>query len=94
MARISRAVYFVLAIGSVLAFTAGARAQVDPSLYAGLSWRNLGPFHGGRIPAVSGAVGQNGVFYMGTPQGCASPKLHLTIFSSALAVRASRCLRP
>ncbi|MGH7617963.1 MAG: WD40/YVTN/BNR-like repeat-containing protein, partial [Gemmatimonadaceae bacterium] len=42
-------------------------AQVDPRLYAGLTWRNLGPFRGGRIAAVSGAVGQAGVFYVGLP---------------------------
>src|SRR5262249_23858034 len=34
-------------------------------------WRNIGPFHGGRISAVTGAVGagQSGVFYVGTPAG-------------------------
>jgi len=44
-------------------------AQVNPSLYAGLQWRSVGPFHGGRISAVAGVIGQPGVFYMGTPQG-------------------------
>jgi photosystem II stability/assembly factor-like uncharacterized protein len=32
-------------------------------------WRNVGPFRGGRISAVSGAIGQPGVFYAGTPAG-------------------------
>ena len=40
---------------------------VDPRLYAGLSWRNLGPFRGGRVAAVTGAIGQPGVFYAGYP---------------------------
>jgi photosystem II stability/assembly factor-like uncharacterized protein len=40
---------------------------VDPRLYAGLQWRNLGPFRGGRVAAVSGAIGQPGVFYAGYP---------------------------
>ena len=40
---------------------------VDPQLYAGLQWRNLGPFRGGRVAAVTGAVGQPGVFYAGYP---------------------------
>ncbi|MEO7730970.1 MAG: glycosyl hydrolase, partial [Kofleriaceae bacterium] len=48
---------------------AQATTRVDPSLYAGLAWRNLGPFRGGRVSAVSGAVGQPGVYYMGTPGG-------------------------
>src|SRR5690242_4796219 len=42
---------------------------VDPALYAGLVWRNIGPFRGGRIAAVSGVIGQPGVFYVGLPAG-------------------------
>ena len=40
---------------------------VDPRLYAGLNWRNIGPFRGGRVSAVTGAIGQPGVFYVGLP---------------------------
>ena len=43
--------------------------QVSPDLFSGLQWRNIGPFHGGRIAAVSGAIGQPGVFYAGLPLG-------------------------
>jgi hypothetical protein len=42
---------------------------VVPGLLSGLVWRNLGPFRGGRISAVSGAIGQPGVFYVGLPLG-------------------------
>ena len=42
---------------------------IDPSLYSGLVWRNIGPFRAGRIAAVSGVVGQPGVFYAGLPAG-------------------------
>jgi photosystem II stability/assembly factor-like uncharacterized protein len=45
------------------------RAPVEPSLYAGLKWRNIGPFRAGRVSAVTGAVGQPGVYYMGLPIG-------------------------
>src|SRR5256884_2513154 len=38
-------------------------------LFAGPRWRNIGPFHGGRIAAVTGAIGQPGVFYIGAPAG-------------------------
>ncbi|MGH9521388.1 MAG: WD40/YVTN/BNR-like repeat-containing protein, partial [Terriglobales bacterium] len=55
--------------GSVLTFTLGAAAQVKPDFYAGLKWRDVGPFHGGRISSVSGVIGQPGVFYAATPQG-------------------------
>ncbi len=69
MKRISRVVYWGLAFASVLALTLSAAAQVKPDLYAGLKWRNVGPFHGGRISSVTGVIGQVGVFYVGTPQG-------------------------
>src|SRR5215471_8480584 len=49
--------------------TAGAATDMSPDLLGGLKWRNIGPFHGGRISAVTGAVGQPGVFYVGTPAG-------------------------
>src|SRR5437660_9440891 len=53
--------------------TEGNRAEVNmaPSddLIAGLRWRNIGPFHGGRVSAVTGAIGQPGVFYLGAPAG-------------------------
>src|SRR5258706_4655645 len=52
---------------------AGTNIEVNPlpadDLFAGLRWRNIGPFHGGRISAVSGAIGQAGVFYVGAPAG-------------------------
>jgi photosystem II stability/assembly factor-like uncharacterized protein len=44
-------------------------APVEPRLLSGLVWRNVGPFRGGRVTAVSGAIGQPGVFYMGLPIG-------------------------
>jgi len=44
-------------------------ATPSPNLLHGLTWRNLGPFRAGRVAAVSGAIGQPGVFYMGLPLG-------------------------
>ena len=46
-----------------------APARVAPSLLSGLVWRNLGPFRGGRVAAVSGVIGRPGVFYVGLPLG-------------------------
>ena len=69
MTRMSPKAYWVLAVASTLASAFPARAQVNPDLYMGLNWRNVGPFHGGRIAAVTGAIGQPGVFYAGTPLG-------------------------
>ncbi len=65
-----RAALLALGLLTLPALPAAAQAPpVDPALYAGLTWRNVGPFRGGRIAAVSGAVGQAGVFYIGLPAG-------------------------
>ena len=56
----------------ILAFccVVSANAQtVKPELISGLKWRNVGPFRGGRVSAVSGVIGESGTFYMGLPLG-------------------------
>lgn len=58
-----------VAFFGMLAATLAAGAQVSPQLYAGLQWRDVGPFHGGRISSVTGVIGDPGTFYVGTPQG-------------------------
>lgn len=65
----SCAVYGALFFPCMLVFVLAAAAQVNSNLYAGLEWRNVGPFHGGRISSVSGVLGDPGTFYMGTPLG-------------------------
>ncbi len=69
MTRISRVIYLGVAFASILTLTLSTAAQVKPDLYAGLKWRSVGPFHGGRISSVTGVIGQPGVFYFGAPQG-------------------------
>lgn len=44
-------------------------SKLDPALYAGMRWRQIGPFRGGRVSAVAGVIGQPGVYYMGSPSG-------------------------
>ncbi|HVP69697.1 MAG TPA: hypothetical protein VMS45_00155, partial [Gemmatimonadaceae bacterium] len=46
-----------------------AAAPHPPQLLTGLVWRNIGPFRGGRISSASGAIGDVGTFYVGTPAG-------------------------
>ncbi|HXD24103.1 MAG TPA: hypothetical protein VN613_12155, partial [Gemmatimonadaceae bacterium] len=60
---------FVSTLCAVAALTITAAAPVKPDLLAGLVWRNVGPFRGGRISAVTGAIGEPGVYYAGTPAG-------------------------
>jgi photosystem II stability/assembly factor-like uncharacterized protein len=69
MTKMKRTAYWGLALSSALATALTAAAQVSPNLYAGLQWRNVGPFHGGRISSVTGVVGHAGTFYFGAPQG-------------------------
>ncbi|MGH2520797.1 MAG: hypothetical protein ACRDF8_13385, partial [Chloroflexota bacterium] len=70
MNRFARRVRLGVVLAGTLCLVAGAAAQqVSPSLYSGLKWRNIGPFHGGRIASVTGAIGLPQVFYAGTPQG-------------------------
>ena len=68
--------FFSLALASAFPLHIRAAApqvnpdtSVGPELYSGLKWRNIGPFHGGRVASVTGAIGQPGVFYIGTPLG-------------------------
>ncbi len=44
-------------------------AQIDPGVYGGLRWRNIGPFRGGRVNGVSGVPGQPNTFYFGSVGG-------------------------
>ena len=69
MTRMSWAAFCGLVFSWVLAPVSTVTAQVNPELYAGLKWRNVGPFHGGRIASVTGVIGQPGVFYAGMPLG-------------------------
>jgi photosystem II stability/assembly factor-like uncharacterized protein len=43
--------------------------RVDASLLTALEWRSIGPFRGGRVPAVAGDPDDPAVFYMGTAHG-------------------------
>jgi photosystem II stability/assembly factor-like uncharacterized protein len=71
MIRINRRSPFLwITLGIAFCFALGAAAQVvSPDLFSGLQWRNIGPYHGGRIAAVSGVIGEPGTFYVGLPQG-------------------------
>ncbi len=50
--------------GRIVAATIGA-AEVDPALIAGMKWRQIGPFRGGRVVAVSGVPGDLSTWYFG-----------------------------
>src|SRR5258708_11497137 len=56
-------------VGFLLPPLLATAQQYDQSLYSGLRWRMIGPFRGGRVNAVSGAVGQPDTFYFGSVGG-------------------------
>src|SRR5581483_2769789 len=60
----------ITALTAVVIASAPLQAsQFDPALYAGMRWRQIGPFRGGRVSAVAGVMEQPGVYYMGSPSG-------------------------
>jgi len=46
-----------------------ASDTVDPGLYSGLKWREIGPWRGGRVTAVTGVPGNDRLYYMGATGG-------------------------
>ena len=61
---------FIAIFGLFLLIPPAARAQgIDPSLYAGLRWRCIGPFRGGRALAAAGVPGEPETFYFGAVGG-------------------------
>src|SRR2546429_472566 len=46
-----------------------AAGQVDPQLFSGMKWRQVGPFRGGRVVAVSGVPGDPATWYFGAVAG-------------------------
>ena len=68
----SLCVRWLSGIGLLVLGIATLVAAPADQLFSGLVWRNIGPFRGGRISAVTGAVGQPGVFYAGSGQRLAA----------------------
>jgi photosystem II stability/assembly factor-like uncharacterized protein len=57
------------AIGGGRSPVVGAQSSAAASVYAGLHWRMLGPFRGGRVDAVTGVPGRPNEFYFGSVNG-------------------------
>ncbi|MGD8379209.1 MAG: hypothetical protein PVI56_06345, partial [Gammaproteobacteria bacterium] len=70
MRRLSRSL--ALITGAVLLTAAAAAAAdtlSDQALIGKLHWRNIGPYIGGRVVAVTGVASQPNLFYMGSVDG-------------------------
>jgi photosystem II stability/assembly factor-like uncharacterized protein len=59
----------IAALLLIACFTPVFAQQLNPSLYAGMRWRMIGPFRGGRTVAISGVPGHHNVFYMAPNDG-------------------------
>src|SRR4051794_41333515 len=46
-----------------------AKPAVDPALFSGLKWREIGPFRGGRVATVTGLPGDRNTYYFGGTGG-------------------------
>src|SRR3974390_3241566 len=62
-----RSLALALISGAVLSIS--LLAQVDPTLVAGMKWRQIGPFRGGRVVAVAGVPGDPNTYYFGAVAG-------------------------
>ena len=58
-----------LALAWLAAASASAATAVDPSRFAALHWRGIGPYRGGRVLAVAGVAGEPNVYYFGAVAG-------------------------
>ncbi len=64
--QFSRPIYFLAA---VLAFSSVVVAAPVDEIASGMTWREIGPWRGGRSTAVSGVYNKPDEFYMGTTGG-------------------------
>ena len=53
----------------VCSFAGSGPAQVNPTLVGGMKWRQIGPFRGGRVIAVTGVPGDPNTYYFGAVAG-------------------------
>src|SRR5690242_13700422 len=63
------AVLAALATLAVIAPGSAHAQQYDPALFAGLRWRMIGPFRGGRTVAATGVPGTPDLLYTGVNNG-------------------------
>ncbi len=63
-----KSLFWVTALALLIPSRAAPQGY-DPTLFAGLRWRLIGPFRGGRTVAAVGVPGQPNLFYIGVNDG-------------------------
>ena len=62
--------FVLLALASAILVSAiPGFAQYDQALFSGMKWRQIGPFRGGRVLAVTGIPGDPTTYYFGAVAG-------------------------
>src|SRR5262245_15965491 len=51
------------------AASTAAKPAVDPALFKAMKWREVGPYRGGRVAAVTGLAGDRNTYYFGGTGG-------------------------
>ena len=69
MAKFKLQLFFLLLLGTTLAVPTQAKDVIDTALYEGLEWREIGPWRGGRVTAVTGVLSDDRTYYMGAAGG-------------------------
>jgi photosystem II stability/assembly factor-like uncharacterized protein len=69
MAKRANGLACAVAAIAALFFVGTAQAQMKPSLFEDMQWRNIGPFIAGKVDTVSGVNGRPGIAYVGTDNG-------------------------
>jgi photosystem II stability/assembly factor-like uncharacterized protein len=64
-----RSLFVLVLAGAGVLTQVPANGPIPPSLYAGLSWRQIGPFRGGRLAAVTGVPSSPETYYIGAALG-------------------------
>ncbi|HUI74355.1 MAG TPA: hypothetical protein VLX32_05385, partial [Candidatus Acidoferrum sp.] len=68
--RISVFIFVLFLSTSASQLARSSQAQtLDAKLWSGMKWRNIGPFRGGRVEAVTGIPGDPDVYYFGAVAG-------------------------
>ena len=69
MSKLKLQLFFILLLGTTLATPSQAKDVIDTALYEGLEWREIGPWRGGRVTAVTGVLSNDRTYYMGATGG-------------------------
>ena len=59
----------VLCAWFMMVYAGSVASQVNPDLFSGMKWRQIGPFRGGRVVAVTGVPGDPSTWYFGAVAG-------------------------